>query len=132
MSAWAAAVRQGADIASSRLEGSRKRSQSQRPTDGRLNLVQPHPVQLLTTVYPALVADLVVDGQRSIGVLVSRKHRGSEITSWLRHAVLVTIRCVLVGRSQVTRTARVHTTGSTCVFVLGRILNPCIYIYRIP
>ena len=57
-------------------------------TDGRLNLVQPHPVQLLTTVYPALVADLVVDGQRSIGVLVSRKHRGSETTSWLRHAVL--------------------------------------------
>ena len=31
-------------------------------TDGRLDLIEAHPVQLLATIHPALIADLVVYG----------------------------------------------------------------------
>lgn len=42
-------------------------------------------MQLLATVHPALVADPVVYRQGSVGVLVAREHRGSEIPCSVRH-----------------------------------------------
>lgn len=42
-------------------------------------------MQLLATVYPALVADLVVDGQRAVGMFVAREHRGSEVRGSVCH-----------------------------------------------
>jgi hypothetical protein len=47
-------------------------------TDRRLDVVQTHAVQLLAAVNPSLVAQLVVDGEGAVGVLVPREHGGSE------------------------------------------------------